>query len=376
MGNCPAGISSICINHLNFDAFQVYKMTKSPGSPDPQNFFGTSEVKLLKIFSDWGVEKYRVPQVFTWVYHYHCRDFNEMSNLSKSLRSRLAEHFYFSLPKIASRTNSKDGSIKYLLEMDDGALVESVWMPSDSRKTLCLSTQVGCRLNCSFCLTASLGLKRNLTAGEIIGQHLAINEELIEENKITNVVFMGMGEPLDNYEPVVDTLRLMVSPEAMKISTRKVTVSTSGLVDKMKAFQQENLPVNLAISLNASDNATRDQLMPINKKYPIELLMDSLKKYPLKPQRRHTIEYVLLSGINDSDEDARRLAEWLKGIPCKINLIPFNEFDSSQYNPPSEKRVLKFQNYLIEQNYSAFIRQNRATDILGACGQLAAQLSH
>jgi len=338
-----------------------------------QNFFGTSEAALKKLFADWGVATYRVNQVFTWVYHYHFRDFNEMTNLSKSLRSQLAEHFHFSLPKIQNRTFSKDGSIKYLLEMNDGAVVESVWMPSDSRKTLCLSTQVGCRLNCSFCLTASLGLKRNLTAGEIIGQHIAINDELKEEDRITNVVFMGMGEPLDNYGPVVDALRIMVSPQAMKVSTRKVTVSTSGLVEKMKSFQEEDLPINLAISLNASDNATRDRLMPVNKKYPIEVLMDCLKKYPLKPQRRHTIEYVLLAGINDSDEDAQRLAKWLKGVPCKINLIPFNAFDSSEYRPPSEQRVLKFQNYLIEQNFSAFIRQNRATDILGACGQLATQ---
>jgi 23S rRNA (adenine2503-C2)-methyltransferase len=338
-----------------------------------KNFFGTSEAELIEIFTDWKVETYRVHQVFTWVYHYHCRDFNEMTNLSKSLRSQLAENFYFALPKIQSRTHSKDGSIKYLMELDDGAEVESVWMPSDSRKTLCLSTQVGCRLNCSFCLTASLGLKRNLTAAEIIGQHLAINAELNEEDQITNVVFMGMGEPLDNFGPVVDALRLMISPQAMKISTRKVTVSTSGLVDKMKAFQNENLAINLAISLNASDNATRDRLMPINKKYPIEVLIDCLKQYPLKPQRRHTIEYVMLAGINDSDEDAQRLAKWLRGVPSKINLIPFNAFDSSEYRPPSKERVLKFQNYLIEQNFSAFIRQNRATDILGACGQLATQ---
>jgi 23S rRNA (adenine2503-C2)-methyltransferase len=296
-----------------------------------------------------------------------------MSNLSKSLRARLAENFYFALPKIATRTHSKDGSIKYLLELADGAVVESVWMPSDSRKTLCLSTQVGCRLNCSFCLTASLGLKRNLTASEIIGQHIAINEELAKEDKITNIVFMGMGEPLDNYGPVVDALRLMISPQAMKVSTRKVTVSTSGLVDQMKKFQEEGLAINLAISLNASDNATRDRLMPINKKYPIEVLIDCLKKYPLKPQRRHTIEYVLLAGINDSDKDAVRLAKWLKDVPCKINLIAFNAFDSTEYRPPSQARVLHFQNYLIEQNFSAFIRQNRATDILGACGQLAAQ---
>ena len=351
-------------------------MMKTPDMSTPaQNFFGTTELQLKKLFSEWKEQPYRVHQVFTWVYYYHCRDFNDMSNLSKSLRSRLAENFYFALPKIQTRTHSKDGSIKYLFELDDGAVVESVWMPSDSRKTLCLSTQVGCRLNCSFCLTASLGLKRNLTAGEIIGQHIAINQELEEKDKITNVVFMGMGEPLDNYGPVVDALRLMISPQAMKVSTRKVTVSTSGLVDKMKAFQEENLAINLAISLNASDNATRDRLMPINKKYPIEVLMDCLTKYPLKPQRRPTIEYVLLADINDSDEDARRLARWLKDIPCKINLIPFNAFDSSEYRPPSRARVLNFQNYLIEQDFSAFIRQNRATDILGACGQLAASAS-
>ena len=338
-----------------------------------QNFFGTSETELKEIFCEWNVETYRVHQVFTWVYHYNCRDFSEMSNISKSLRSKLAEHFHFSLPKIQQRTHSIDGSIKYLMELNDGAVVESVWMPSDSRKTLCLSTQVGCRLNCSFCLTASLGLKRNLTAGEIIGQHIAINEELEEKDQITNVVFMGMGEPLDNYVPVVNALRIMTSPEAMKVSTRKVTVSTSGLVEKIKAFQEENLHINLAISLNASDNATRDWLMPINKKYPIEVLIDCLKKYPLKPQRRHTIEYVLLEGINDSDEDAERLAKWLQGVPCKINLIPFNFFDSSEYRPPSENRVLDFQNYLMKRNFSAFIRKNRATDILGACGQLATQ---
>ena len=338
-----------------------------------QNFFDISESKLKEIFSDWEIDSYRVQQVFTWVYHYHCRNFNEMTNLSKALRSLLDDKFYFSLPLIASRTYSKDGSIKYLLVMRDGAEVECVWMPSENRKTLCLSTQVGCRLNCSFCLTASLGLKRNLTVGEIIGQHLAVNAELKEKDKITNIVFMGMGEPLDNFDPVVEALRIMVSPQGMKISTRKVTVSTSGLVDKMKLFQNEGISVNLAISLNASDNYTRDHLMPINKKYPIELLIDCLKQYPLKPQRRHTIEYVLLKNINDSDDDAIRLAKWLKGIPCKINIIPFNSFDSSKYQPPSKERVLKFQNYLIENNFSAFIRQNRATDILGACGQLATQ---
>ncbi|MEK9628893.1 MAG: 23S rRNA (adenine(2503)-C(2))-methyltransferase RlmN [Nitrospinota bacterium] len=335
------------------------------------NFIGTSEAFLRERFADW--KPYRIHQIFNWVYHYGCRDFSQMTNLSKVMRAQLADHFYFSLPEVQNKTHSQDGSIKYLLKMNDGALVESVWMPSDSRKTLCLSTQVGCRLNCSFCLTASLGLKRNLTAGEIIGQVMTINEDLGEEGAITNVVFMGMGEPLDNLGPVVDALRLMTAPEAMRMSTRKVTVSTSGLVDKIKDFQKEDIHINLAISLNATDDETRNQLMPINKKYPIKTLMECLRNYPLKPQRRHTIEYVLLEGINDSDEDARRLAKWLKGIPCKINLIPFNSFESSDYRPPPEKQTFKFQDYLIAQNFSAFIRQNRATDILGACGQLAAE---
>ena len=326
---------------------------------------------MRKTFSDWA--PYRIHQVFNWVYHYRCRDFNAMTNISKAMRAELAERFYFSLPQVQNKTHSQDGSIKYLLKMQDGALVESVWMPSDSRKTLCISTQVGCRLNCSFCLTASLGLKRNLTSGEIIGQVMAVNEDLGQVDQITNVVFMGMGEPLDNLQPVVEALRLMTAPEAMRMSTRKVTVSTSGLVDKINDFQKENIHINLAISLNASDDETRDRIMPINKKYPIKTLMDCLKNYPLKPQRRHTIEYVLLEGINDSDEDAVRLAKWLQGIPCKINLIPFNSFESSEYRPPADKQIFKFQDYLIEKNFSAFIRRNRATDILGACGQLATQ---
>jgi len=341
------------------------------GINNKKNFIGTSETNLRNLFRDW--KPYRIHQVFNWVYHYGCRNFSEMTNISKVMRSQLDDHFYFSLPNIQNKTYSLDGSIKYLFKLDDGELVESVWMPSDSRKTLCLSTQVGCRLNCSFCLTASLGLKRNLEAGEIIGQCIAINEDLDEDDSITNVVFMGMGEPLDNLGPVIDALRLMTAPEAMRLSTRKVTVSTSGLVDKINEFKKENLHINLAISLNATEDETRNRLMPINKKYPIKTLIDCLRNYPLKPQRRHTIEYVLLDGINDKDADARRLAKWLKEIPCKINLIPFNSFESSEYRPPSEKQTLKFQDYLISQNFSAFIRQNRATDILGACGQLAAQ---
>lgn len=340
-----------------------------------ENFLGTSEKNLRKYFSEWDLKPYRVHQVFTWVYHKEVRDFDLMTNLSKSLRQKLKENFYFSLPDLQEKFSSQDGSVKYLFALEDGSTIESVWMPTDDRKTLCISTQVGCRLACSFCMTATLGLKRNLTAGEIIGQIVRVNEDLSEKDRVTNIVVMGMGEPLDNYQPLVDALRLMVSPEGMKISNRKITLSTSGLVDKIKDFQEENIHVNLAISLNATLDEVRDQIMPINKKYPIDVLLDTLRNYPLKPNRKLTFEYVMLAGINDTDDDAKRLARLLKGIPSKINLIPFNRIDPSDYHPPSESRLLSFQNYLLSQNYSVFIRKNRGTDILGACGQLAAQSS-
>jgi len=337
------------------------------------NLIGFPEEKLKQLFADWGLPDYRAHQVFSWIYHHNVRRFEEMTNVSKYLRTRLTEHFVIALPRIAAKTHSQDGSIKYLFELDNGAQVESVWMPDDTRKTLCISSQVGCRLACSFCLTATMGLKNNLTSGEIVGQVLAVNDDLPEEDQVTNIVMMGMGEPLDNYEEVCDALRILVSPHAMKISNRKVTLSTSGLVDRIQQFEQEDIHVNLAISLNATEDATRDQIMPINKKYPIKTLIDCLKKYPLKPTRRITFEYVLLKDINDSDEDAVRLGKLLSGIRSKINLIPFNGYEGSPYQAPPEERIKSFQNYLIQKKFSAFIRNNRGTDILGACGQLAAQ---
>lgn len=334
-----------------------------------ENFIGTSEKKLLDRFAEWDEKPYRVHQIFTWIYHRGVKNFDLMTNLSKSLRQRLSENFHTSLPRIVKKNSSRDATIKYLFELDDGATIESVWMPADQRNTLCISTQVGCRLACTFCKTGTLGLKRNLTAGEIIGQIIKVNEDLPQKDRATNVVIMGMGEPLDNYQPLVDALRLMASPQAMKISTRKITLSTSGLVDKIKDFQQENIHVNLAVSLNATLDEVRDKIMPINKKYPIATLLDALREYP--PTRKLTFEYVLLAGINDSDADAKRLAGLLKGLPCKINLIPFNRYEPSDYHPSAKKRILSFQNYLISKYYSVFIRKNRGADVLGACGQLA-----
>ncbi|MFQ5483669.1 MAG: radical SAM protein, partial [Nitrospinaceae bacterium] len=216
-------------------------------------------------------------------------------------------------------------------------------------------------------------LKAQLTAGDILGQYLAVNRDLPAADRVTNIVFMGMGEPLDNYQPVVEAIRLLISPTAVRFPTRKVTLSTAGLVDKIQLFDQENLPVNLAVSLNATENRTRDQIMPINRKYPIEILLNCLEEYQIRPNRRITFEYVLLQGINDSQEDALRLARLLRRIPCKINLIPFNGFAGSPYRAPSAGQVSVFQDLLIARHYSVFVRKNRGTDILGACGQLAAE---
>ena len=337
------------------------------------NLIGLSHARLQKFLLNHGVKPYRAHQIFIWVYHYKVYDFDSMTNLSKALRAMLKEHFHISLPRIQTKTTSQDGSIKYLFELEDGLTIESVWMPSDERKTLCVSTQVGCRLACAFCMTGTMGLKRNLTSSEILGQQIAVNKNLNEDNQITNIVLMGMGEPLDNYDATVDAVRLMILPEALKLSSRKVTLSTAGQVDLIKKFQEEDLPVNLAISLNATDDITRGDIMPINKKYPIEVLMECLRNYPLKPSRRLTFEYVMLGGINDRDDDAKRLAKLLHGIPSKVNLIPFNKFAPSEFKPPTEERVHSFQQYLLAKNYTVFIRRNRATDILGACGQLAAQ---
>ena len=335
------------------------------------NIIGLPYGHLQSFLLEQGIEPYRAHQIFIWIYHYKYYDFDRMTNLSKSLRTLLKQYFYISLPQIQKATKSQDGSIKYLLELEDGLTIESVWMPKDQRKTLCVSTQIGCRLDCAFCMTGTMGLKRNLSSNEIIGQYLAVNEDLTEENQVTNVVLMGMGEPLDNYEATVDAVRLMILPEALRLSSRKVTLSTAGQVDLIKKFQGEGLHINLAISLNATDDKTREDIMPINKKYPIEVLIECLRNYPLKPSRRLTIEYVMLRGINDRNEDATRLAKLLHGIPCKVNLIPFNEFASSMFKQSSKDRVHSFQQYLLTKNYTVFIRQNRATDVLGACGQLA-----
>ena len=336
------------------------------------NIIGYPEGSLVSLMQTWGEKPYRSTQVLTWIYHKGVLDFDAMTNLSKPLRKRLKEFFYFALPQVINHSDSSDGTIKFLFMLEDDSKIESVWMPEEGRKTLCISTQVGCRLACTFCLTGTMGLKRNLSSAEILGQIISTNRYLKGEDPISNIVVMGMGEPLDNYEETVKALRLMVSPHALKLSNRKVTLSTSGLVDKIQRFKGEGLHINLAVSLNASDEKTRSQIMPINKKHSIKELLTCLHNYPLKPTRRITFEYVLLRGVNDTLEDAAKLEKLLRGFKCKINLIPFNTFDLVNYLPPYPNRINAFQEYLMDRNHTVFIRRNRGRDILGACGQLVA----
>ncbi len=316
-----------------------------------------------------GEKPYRARQIYEWVFQKDVDDIGGMTNLSIVFRNRLSELSYISRLSISDKRVSKDGTEKYLFLLEDGSSIESVLIPDEDRLTLCISTQVGCKLNCVFCLTGKGGFVRNLKHSEIIEQILAVRRE---NKNITNIVLMGMGEPLDNYENTIKSLKTMTSPHGLKIPAKRITLSTSGLIPEIERLAKENLKINLAISLNTPDNETRDKLMPINKKYPVEDLLKVLRKYPLSPGRRITFEYVMLKGINDSMEDADRLSKILKGLKCKINLIPFNCFEGSNLESPDNKRVEDFKNLLVSRHYTAIIRKSKGADILAACGQLRA----
>ncbi len=293
-----------------------------------------------------------------------------MTDLSKEARGLLSQKAYISRLTEVKRQCSIDGTEKFLFALEDGHRIESVLIPEEDRLTLCISTQVGCGMGCTFCLTGKSGLVRNLRSSEIINQVLTIQRSLTEGTRLTNIVIMGMGEPLANYNNTMKAIEILTHPLGPAIGARRITLSTSGLVPLIKRLGNSGLNINLAISLNASTDEQRNQIMPINKKYPLAKLLDSCREYPLKRNRMLSFEYVLLDGINNSPEDARRVARLLKGIRCKINLIPFNEFPGSAYKRPSEESVLAFQEILASHHYSVFIRKSRGADILAACGQL------
>ena len=322
-----------------------------------------------------GWKKYRARQILSWLYQRRAADIEEMTDLSKADRALLAERATLRHLEIVTHRKSVDGTEKFLLGLEDGNRIESVLIPDEDRLTLCISSQAGCTLDCGFCLTAQEKLKRNLKAHEIIDQILTVQRTLPGEKRITNIVMMGMGEPLANLTQVVEALKRMISPIGLGFSPRRVTVSTAGMVPQILKLWEE-VPVNLSISLNATTNAVRDQIMPkVNRLYPIEKLLEVCKAFPLPSRRRITFEYVLLAGVNDTPEDAARLVRLSRGIRCKVNLIPFNEFPGSPYRRPTDQEVLRFQKTLLDAGLTATIRKSKGRDILAACGQLNSEFA-
>ncbi|MGH9739108.1 MAG: 23S rRNA (adenine(2503)-C(2))-methyltransferase RlmN [Candidatus Acidiferrales bacterium] len=348
------------------------------------NVHGLSKAELCAFMESLDERGYRGAQIYHALYAERKFDFAAMTNLPAALREKLARQATIALPRIVRRHLSSDGTVRYVLALDSSgagragsgreiqpANVEAVFMPEENRQTICISTQAGCAVNCQFCLTATLGLVRNLTAGEIIGQVLVA----LEDNRAglkpqTNIVLMGQGEPLLNYDAVISALRILLDQNAVAIAPRHAALSTSGIVPGIERLAREKIRPNLAISLNASSNEQRDQIMPINRKYPLEKLLEACRNYPLRPREWLLFEYVLLGGFNDSPEDARRVARLLSGIRAKVNLIPWNP-GALPFDRPNRTRVEEFQRILIEKGVMTFIRDSRGQDVMAACGQLA-----
>jgi 23S rRNA (adenine2503-C2)-methyltransferase len=321
-----------------------------------------------------GKETYRARQIMKWLYQHDAESFEEMTNLSKAFRAALNDIARIGQPDIAKTQTSADGTKKFLFRLEDGHSIESVLIPGKNHWTLCVSTQAGCQMGCTFCLTGKQGFKRNLLPSEITGQITRLRFGTPEGENIKNIVMMGMGEPLANYENTVKAIRIMTSDFGLGFSNRKVTVSTCGIAPMIKQLGQD-ICVNLAISLNAPDNKRRNELMPVNKTYPLETLLAACRDYPMPGRRMLTFEYILMAGINDTPEDAEKLARLLKGIRCKLNLIAFNEFPGSAFKTPSQETVSKFQQILMNHHYTAILRASKGSDILAACGQLSGQAS-
>lgn len=320
-----------------------------------------------------SLPKYAGAQVFEWIFQKKVTDPAKFTNLSQAIRKTLAEEFSWEPFRIHSRLFSKDESQKFLLETQDGLVLEMVLMPYEARVTLCISSQVGCKMGCTFCQTGKMGFKRNLTSGEIVGQVVLANQLLIEEEKrVSNVVFMGMGEPLDNYEEVVKACSIMIDPEALGMSKSKVTISTAGVIPQIERLGRD-LPVRLAISLHAADDKKRSEMMPINRRYPLQKLKETLIRYPAPARYGITFEYVMIEGSNDTLLDAKYLVSFLHGIKAKVNLIPVNHFPGLAMKPSQEASLLRFQKYLSERGIPAPVRYSRGQDVSGGCGQLAAK---
>ncbi|MBP1747852.1 MAG: rRNA ((2503)-C(2))-methyltransferase [Deltaproteobacteria bacterium] len=334
------------------------------------DFFGFTLSNLEAQIGALGKEKYRARQLFRWVYSQGNLDFNEMTNIPKGLRIVFSEMFSLKLMPISGEYPSGDGSVKLAFTAVDGEIIESVLMPEKNRVTLCVSTQIGCRMGCKFCVTGKIGFRRNLTAGEIVGQVIAVREYLKKKEKkpITNIVFMGMGEPMDNSENVITALGILKDQNGPDFSYRKITLSSVGLLDGLQMLDSKSAVI--AISLNAADDDTRSMLMPINRLYPVGKIMDFARNFKGTKRTRITFEYILIKGINDSLEDARRLADLLKDIKCKINLIPYNASSYTEFERPDRSEIDRFHQYLFDRYFTVIIRDSRGQDVSAACGQL------
>src|SRR5207302_8410912 len=340
-----------------------------------------SFAELSTLVDRMGEKPYRARQLFRWLHQRGAASLEEMTDLPRAFRDRLAAETRLTALVIDDVQQSVDGTRKYRLRTQDGKLIEAVYLPAVDvedeaegtgiRRTLCVSTQVGCAMGCSFCMTATMGLIRNLSAGEIVDQVHRVNADL-GDRPLTNLVFMGMGEPLHNYANVMRSLELLQHEDGLNISHRRITVSTSGLVPNIVRFGQET-QVKLAVSLNATTDEQRARLMPVDKKWNIAALIDAVRKFPSRQGRRVTFEYVLLKGVNDSDEDAARLAALLKGLPVKVNLIPYNENPGLGFGDPGQERLQAFRAQLTKRGIISMVRKNRGRDIAAACGQLAVQ---
>ena len=340
------------------------------------NLLDLDRAGLVDFFTSRGEKSFRATQVMKWIYGQGVTDFEAMSNISKGLRADLQDWAEICLPAVVSDHLSDDGSRKWLLKMADGNCIETVYIPEAERGTLCVSSQVGCTLNCSFCSTAQQGFNRNLTTSEIIAQLWvaadALGQTVNSDRLISNVVMMGMGEPLLSYDNVVRAMGILLDDYGYGLSKRRITLSTAGVIPMLKRLR-EDCDVSLAVSLHAPDDLLRDQLVPLNKKYPIRELLDACKAYVGEGRRRVTFEYVMLAGVNDSDTHARQLARVLEGVPAKVNLIPFNPFPETRYQRSSNNRIQRFFEILNGAGIVTITRRTRGDDIDAACGQLAGQ---
>lgn len=336
-----------------------------------QDLKDLTQKELISFVKELGLSGFRGKQIFSWLFRPSLDSFDQMTDLSLKLRAQLNEIATISTLETISREESEDGTIKYGFKLKDGHIIESVLIPEGDRNTLCVSSQVGCAMGCKFCLTGTMGFKRNLHASEIVNQVKQIQDELLGKgSKVNNIVFMGMGEPLANFNNLIKALDILLDQLGLNFSDRKITVSTCGLVPQILELGEQS-KVNLAISLHGATDQVRDELMPINKKYPLAQLLEACKAFPLPKRRRIMIEYVMLAGINDSEKDAKALTKILHGIPCKINLLPFNECPELPFKKPAADKIDAFQEIVQKSGYTVIVRSSRGADISAACGQLA-----